>query len=39
MEMVKIKSWEEYLALPVNKWNIPEPSHEQVMEKGLFHTA
>ncbi|KAI7859055.1 5-formyltetrahydrofolate cyclo-ligase [Circinella umbellata] len=33
MEMVKIKSWEEYLALPVNKWNIPEPSHEQVMEK------
>ncbi|KAI8137732.1 5-formyltetrahydrofolate cyclo-ligase [Fennellomyces sp. T-0311] len=35
MEMVKIKSWDEYLALPVNKWNIPEPSHEQVMENAL----
>ncbi|KAI9266659.1 5-formyltetrahydrofolate cyclo-ligase [Phascolomyces articulosus] len=35
MEMVKIKSWDEYLALPVNKWNIPEPSHEQEMERAL----
>lgn len=34
MEMVKIKSWDEYLALPVNKWNIPEPPHDQVMENG-----
>ncbi|KAI9491942.1 hypothetical protein BDB00DRAFT_873777 [Zychaea mexicana] len=35
MEMVKIRSWDEYLALPVNKWNIPEPSHEQLMENAL----
>ncbi|KAI7880581.1 5-formyltetrahydrofolate cyclo-ligase [Lichtheimia hyalospora FSU 10163] len=35
MEMVKIKSWDEYLSLPVNKWNIPEPPHDQVMENAL----
>lgn len=34
MEMVKIRSWDEYLSLPVNKWNIPEPPHDQVMENG-----
>lgn len=35
MEMVKIQSWDEYLSLPVNKWNIPEPPHDRVMENGM----
>ncbi|KAI9015887.1 hypothetical protein CLU79DRAFT_765148 [Phycomyces nitens] len=35
MEMVKIKSLEEFLSLPINKWNIPEPPHTTVMENAL----
>ncbi|KAI9312432.1 5-formyltetrahydrofolate cyclo-ligase [Dichotomocladium elegans] len=35
MEMVKIASWEEYLSLPVNRWNIPEPPHDRHMENAF----
>ncbi|KAF7726763.1 hypothetical protein EC973_008451 [Apophysomyces ossiformis] len=35
MDMVKLTSWEAYQALPVNKWNIPEPPHDQPMETAL----
>ncbi|KAG9296310.1 hypothetical protein G9A89_014902 [Geosiphon pyriformis] len=32
MEMVRVISFEDYLSLPVNKWNIPEPSHNEERE-------
>ncbi|RUS19096.1 hypothetical protein BC937DRAFT_87996 [Endogone sp. FLAS-F59071] len=35
MEMVRLESWEDYLSLPVNRWNIPEPSHDQVRDNAL----
>ncbi|RUS34889.1 5-formyltetrahydrofolate cyclo-ligase family-domain-containing protein [Jimgerdemannia flammicorona] len=34
MEMVRLESWEDFLSLPVNRWNIPEPSHEQARDNG-----
>ncbi|KAF9950138.1 hypothetical protein BGZ72_008140 [Mortierella alpina] len=35
MDMVKIESWEDFLALPKNSWNIPEPTFDQVRENAL----
>ncbi|KAI9286885.1 hypothetical protein BC943DRAFT_275286 [Umbelopsis sp. AD052] len=35
MTMVKLNSWEDFLSLPVNKWNIPEPPADQVREDAL----
>ncbi|SAM06231.1 hypothetical protein [Absidia glauca] len=35
MDMVKITSWEDYLSLPINKWDIPEPPLHQVRENAL----
>ncbi|KAI8339361.1 5-formyltetrahydrofolate cyclo-ligase [Chlamydoabsidia padenii] len=35
MDMVKITSWEDYLSLPINKWDIPEPPLNQVRENAL----
>ncbi|KAL0097629.1 hypothetical protein J3Q64DRAFT_1067022 [Phycomyces blakesleeanus] len=35
MEMVKIKNMEEFLSLPINKWNIPEPLHTTILENAL----
>jgi 5-formyltetrahydrofolate cyclo-ligase len=35
MTMVKLKSWEDFLSLPVNKWNIPEPAADEVREDAL----
>ncbi|KAF9947028.1 hypothetical protein BGZ65_009198, partial [Modicella reniformis] len=32
MDMVKIDSWEDFLALPKNNWNIPEPRFDEVRE-------
>ncbi|CAI2178257.1 11603_t:CDS:2 [Funneliformis geosporum] len=29
MEMVKLHSYKDYLSLPVNRWNIPEPNHDE----------
>ncbi|ORY91901.1 hypothetical protein BCR43DRAFT_478955 [Syncephalastrum racemosum] len=37
MEMVRIKSWQDYLDLPINKWNIPEPPHDTPMENAFDH--
>ena len=36
MEMVCISSWEQYVNLPLNKWNIPEPPHDGHFEKGKW---
>ncbi|CAG8518860.1 15085_t:CDS:2 [Rhizophagus irregularis] len=30
MEMVKLFSYKDYLSLPVNRWNIPEPDHNEI---------
>ncbi|CAO3567700.1 unnamed protein product [Mortierella alpina] len=35
MDMVKIESWEDFLALPKNSWNIPEPTFDQSRENAL----
>ncbi|KAG0200992.1 hypothetical protein BGX28_006097, partial [Mortierella sp. GBA30] len=35
MDMVKIESWEDFLALPKNSWNIPEPTFDQVRENAM----
>jgi len=35
MEMVRLESWEDYLLLPVNRWNIPEPAHDQARDNAL----
>ncbi|CAM0138402.1 hypothetical protein VKS41_002953 [Umbelopsis sp. WA50703] len=35
MTMVKLKSWDDYLNLPLNKWNIPEPLADEVREDAL----
>ncbi|KAH8556252.1 5,10-methenyltetrahydrofolate synthetase-like protein [Umbelopsis sp. PMI_123] len=35
MTMVKLNSWEDFLSLPVNKWNIPEPPADEVREDAL----
>ncbi|KAL1934218.1 hypothetical protein VTP01DRAFT_6400 [Rhizomucor pusillus] len=35
MDMVRLKSWEEYTSLPVNRWNIPEPPLDREMENAL----
>jgi len=32
MEMVKLHSLKDYLSLPVNRWNIAEPSHDEERE-------
>ncbi|KAF9571490.1 hypothetical protein BGW38_008611, partial [Lunasporangiospora selenospora] len=34
MDMVKIESWDDFLALPKNNWNIPEPTQDQIRENG-----
>jgi 5-formyltetrahydrofolate cyclo-ligase len=34
MDMVKIESWDDYLSLPKNNWNIPEPTQEYPRENG-----
>jgi hypothetical protein len=34
MEMVKLTSYKDYLSLPVNRWNIPEPDHDEVRDIG-----
>ncbi|KAJ3277311.1 hypothetical protein HK104_003409 [Borealophlyctis nickersoniae] len=35
MEMVKLSSLEDYKSLPMNKWNIPGPSHDEARENAL----
>ncbi|CAG8572408.1 220_t:CDS:2, partial [Diversispora eburnea] len=35
MEMVRLLSYQDYISLPVNRWNIPEPSHDNNYEIGL----
>ncbi|KAJ2963413.1 hypothetical protein NQZ79_g1573 [Umbelopsis isabellina] len=35
MTMVKLTSWDDYLNLPMNKWNIPEPHADEVREDAL----
>ncbi|KAG9320007.1 hypothetical protein KVV02_003112 [Mortierella alpina] len=35
MDMVRIESWEDFLALPKNSWNIPEPTFDQARENAL----
>ncbi|CAO3625193.1 unnamed protein product [Cunninghamella blakesleeana] len=35
MDMVKLTSWDDYLSLPRNKWNIPEPPLDQPRENAL----
>lgn len=34
MDMVKIESWDDFLALPKNSWGIPEPKVEEARENG-----
>ena len=34
MEMVKLNSYQDYLSLPVNRWNIPEPNHDEIRDIG-----
>lgn len=36
MDMLKITSIDDFESLPVNKWNIPEPSLDQVRENGKW---
>lgn len=36
MDMVKIESWDDYLSLPKNSWNIPEPTQDYPRENGTF---
>ncbi|KAG0221515.1 hypothetical protein BGX31_009787, partial [Mortierella sp. GBA43] len=35
MDMVKISSWDDFLSLPKNNWNIPEPRFDEVRENAL----
>ncbi|KAF9082906.1 hypothetical protein BGX23_011961 [Mortierella sp. AD031] len=35
MDMVKIESWDDYLSLPKNNWNIPEPTQDYPRENIL----
>ncbi|KAF9346512.1 hypothetical protein BGX26_001964, partial [Mortierella sp. AD094] len=35
MDMVKIESWEDFLSLPKNNWNIPEPRLDELRENVL----
>ncbi|KAG0367582.1 5, 10-methenyltetrahydrofolate synthetase-like protein [Gamsiella multidivaricata] len=35
MDMVKIESWEDFMSLPKNSWNIPEPAHDESRENAL----
>ncbi|KAI8063168.1 5-formyltetrahydrofolate cyclo-ligase [Gongronella butleri] len=35
MDMVRVASWDDYLALPRNKWDIPEPPLDQPRENAL----
>ncbi|KAF8934427.1 hypothetical protein BGZ58_005702, partial [Dissophora ornata] len=35
MDMVKIDSWEDFLSLPKNSWDIPEPKMDEVRENAL----
>ncbi|KAI9486751.1 MAG: 5-formyltetrahydrofolate cyclo-ligase [Benjaminiella poitrasii] len=35
MDMVKLSNLEDFNSLPINKWNIPEPSFEQPRENAL----
>lgn len=35
MDMVRLKSWEEYDALPMTKWNIKQPPLDQDREEAL----
>ncbi|KAF9307256.1 hypothetical protein BGZ74_008144 [Mortierella antarctica] len=35
MDMVKIESWDDFLALPKNSWGIPEPKVEEARENAL----
>ncbi|RKP24013.1 hypothetical protein SYNPS1DRAFT_17778 [Syncephalis pseudoplumigaleata] len=34
MEMVRLTSLEDFKALPLNAWNIPEPRHDEPRENG-----
>ncbi len=34
MEMVKLDSYKDYLSLPINRWNIPEPKHDEIRDIG-----
>ena len=34
MEMVRLNSYQDYLSLPVNRWNIPEPNHDETRDIG-----
>jgi 5-formyltetrahydrofolate cyclo-ligase len=36
MEMVRLKSYQDYLSLPLNRWNIPEPSQDENLEVGKY---
>ncbi|KAI1300675.1 hypothetical protein EDD11_006073, partial [Mortierella claussenii] len=38
MDMVKIESWEDFLSLPKNNWNIPEPRLDELRENVLETT-
>ncbi|KAI9593821.1 5-formyltetrahydrofolate cyclo-ligase [Syncephalis fuscata] len=35
MEMVLLKSMEDFTSLPLNAWNIPEPLHDEIRENAL----
>ncbi|KAF9177923.1 hypothetical protein BGZ50_008241, partial [Haplosporangium sp. Z 11] len=35
MDMVKIESWDDFLALPKNSWGIPEPGFDEQRENAL----
>ncbi|KAG0256255.1 hypothetical protein BG011_004653 [Mortierella polycephala] len=35
MDMVKIESWDDFLGLPKNSWDIPEPSFDEQRENAL----
>ncbi|KAL1915718.1 uncharacterized protein VTP21DRAFT_6477 [Calcarisporiella thermophila] len=35
MEMVKLNDFEDFIRLPINRWNIPEPAHDEPRENAL----
>ncbi|KAF9914017.1 hypothetical protein BX616_009136 [Lobosporangium transversale] len=35
MDMVKVESWEDFVSLPKNNWNIPEPRMDEIRENAL----
>ncbi|KAF9439199.1 hypothetical protein BGZ76_009372 [Entomortierella beljakovae] len=37
MDMVKVESWEDFISLPKNNWNIPEPRDE--IRENVLETA